>query len=212
MILLAMYGKARSGKDTAADYLAKELGLYKYAFAEPLKTMLKSVFGDHFHEGDRSGICPETGKSYREMMQTLGTEWGREMMSEDVWINLVQKKWEWVKEGCPHETPLGKISNLHLGKDQVTQGMILSDLRFDSEAEWVKSHGGIVIEIKRPEPTIGDRIKYMLPSEPEVGLAGHQSEAGINPKLADLLVLNHGSLEELHQLLDSIVPIIRAAP
>lgn len=200
MILLAMYGRARSGKDTAADYLAQQLGLYKYAFAEPLKTMLKSVFGNHFHEGDRSGICPETGKSYREMMQTLGTEWGREMMTQDVWINLVQKKWEWVKDGCPHETPLGRISNLHLGKEQVTQGMILSDLRFDSEAEWVKSQGGIVIEITRG-------IDTLTPS-----MASHASEAGIRDDLADLLVVNHGTVEDLHKLLDSIVPIIRAAP
>lgn len=200
MILLAMYGRARSGKDTAADYLAQQLGLYKYAFAEPLKTMLKSVFGDHFHEGDRSGICPETGKSYREMMQTLGTEWGREMMTQDVWINLVQKKWDWVKDGCPHETPLGRISNLHLGKEQVTQGMILSDLRFDSEAEWVKSQGGIVIEITRG-------IDTLTPS-----MASHASEAGIRDDLADLLVVNHGTVEDLHKLLDSIVPIIRAAP
>lgn len=192
MILLAMYGKARSGKDTAADYLAEQLGLYKYAFAEPLKTMLKSVFGDHFHEGDRSGICPETGKSYREMMQTLGTEWGREMMSEDVWINLVQKKWEWVKDG-------GRYPGMGMNGHQ-QEGMILSDLRFDSEAEWVKSQGGIVIEIKRPD------------DNPPQGLAGHQSEAGIRDDLADLLVVNHGTLETLHELLDSIVPIIRAAP
>lgn len=198
MILLAMYGKARSGKDTAADYLAKELGLYKYAFAEPLKTMLKSVFGDHFHEGDRSGICPETGKSYREMMQTLGTEWGREMMTEDVWINLVQKKWEWVKDGCPVETNLGTMRSFEFG-GHGTYGMILSDLRFDSEAEWVKSQGGIVIEIKRcDEPT----------REP-VGVAGHVSEAGIRDSLIDLLVVNHDTLETLHELLDSLVHTIQ---
>lgn len=197
MILLAMYGRARSGKDTAADYLAQQLGLYKYAFAEPLKTMLKSVFGDHFHEGDRSGICPETGKSYREMMQTLGTEWGRNLMTEDVWINLVQKKWEWVKDGCPHETPLGRISNLHLGKAQVTQGMILSDLRFDAEAEWVRSQGGYVIEIKRADDS------------PAQGIVGHQSEAGIREDLIDLLCLNHSTLEDLHILLDSLVNVVK---
>lgn len=191
MILLAMYGRARSGKDTAADYLAQQLGLYKYAFAEPLKTMLKSVFGDHFHEGDRSGICPETGKSYREMMQTLGTEWGRELMTQDVWINLVQKKWEWVKAGgwAAGAPDCGGFN-----------GMILSDVRFDSEAEWVKSQGGIVIEITRG-------IDTLTPS-----VASHASEAGIRDDLADLLVVNHGTVEDLHKLLDSIVPIIRAAP
>lgn len=200
MILLAMYGRARSGKDTAADYLAQQLGLYKYAFAEPLKTMLKSVFGDHFHEGDRSGICPETGKSYREMMQTLGTEWGRELMTQDVWINLVQKKWEWVKGGSAFTTDLGTVGNVQLNGRALVNGMILSDLRFDSEAEWVKSQGGIVIEITRG-------IDTLTPS-----VASHASEAGIRDDLADLLVVNHGTVEDLHKLLDSIVPIIRAAP
>lgn len=198
MILLAMYGRARSGKDTAADYLAQQLGLYKYAFAEPLKTMLKSVFGDHFHEGDRSGICPETGKSYREMMQTLGTEWGRNLMTDDVWINLVQKKWDWVKDGCPYENRLGTVRNFEVNGKGLVNGMILSDVRFDSEAEWVKSQGGIVIEI-----TGG--IDTLTPS-----VAGHVSEAGISDELVDLLVVNHGTLEDLHKLLDSIVPIIRA--
>lgn len=209
MILLAMYGRARSGKDTAADYLAQQLGLYKYAFAEPLKTMLKSVFGDHFHEGDRSGICHETGKSYREMMQTLGTDLGRNLWNEDVWINLVQKKWDWVKDGCPHETHLGRISNLHLGKEQVTQGMILSDLRFDSEAEWVRSQGGYVIEIKRDERPKSLFEKILSVSGVEVGIPGHQSEAGISHSLVDMLCCNHSSLEDLHQLLDALVEAIK---
>lgn len=193
MILLAMYGRARSGKDTAADYLAQQLGLYKYAFAEPLKTMLKSVFGDHFHEGDRSGICPETGKSYREMMQTLGTDLGRNLWNEDVWINLVQKKWDWVKDGCPVETNLGTMRNFRLNGEG-TNGMILSDLRFDSEAEWVRSHGGFVIEVVRDHYTL-------VPP----GIAGHQSEAGVNALLVDMVANNRGSLEDLQDCLDGIV-------
>lgn len=200
MILLAMYGRARSGKDTAADYLAQQLGLYKYAFAEPLKTMLKSVFGDHFHEGDRSGICPETGKSYREMMQTLGTEWGRNLMTDDVWINLVQKKWDWVKAGgwAAGAPSFGGFS-----------GMILSDLRFDSEAEWVRSQGGYVIEIKRDENPKSLIEKILSVAGVEVGIPGHQSESGISHSLVDMLCCNHSTLEDLHQLLDALVEAIK---
>lgn len=197
MILLAMYGRARSGKDTAADYLAQQLGLCKYAFAEPLKTMLKSVFGDHFHEGDRSGICPETGKSYREMMQTLGTEWGREMMSEDVWINLVQKKWDWVKDGCPVETNLGVMKNMEMWGKPVINGMILSDLRFDSEAEWVRSQGGFIIEIVRDSVLV-------IPSA-----SSHVSEQGIHPEFVDLVINNVDTLDGLMDQLKNLAEVAK---
>lgn len=181
-LLIGIYGRARSGKDTAAEYLAKRLGLYKYAFAEPLKTMLKSVFGDHFHEGDRSGICPETGVSYRVMMQTLGTEWGR-ALNENVWVNLVGKKWDWVNEGgwAPGAPDCGGF-----------KGMVLSDLRFDSEAEWVRDSGGLVVYIHRH-------------AEQQVGVIGHESEKGICPTLVDYLVDNNGTLSQLYQNLENLI-------
>ncbi|QYW06502.1 putative deoxynucleotide monophosphate kinase [Pseudomonas phage UAntarctica] len=181
-LLIGIYGRARSGKDTAADYLAKRLGLYKYAFAEPLKTMLKSVFGDHFHEGDRSGICPETGVSYRVMMQTLGTEWGR-ALNDNVWVNLVEKKWDWVNKGgwAPGAPDCGGFN-----------GMVLSDIRFDSEAEWVRDHGGMVVHVCRNV-------------EPTPGIIGHVSEQGIRQGLVDYAINNGGTLPEFHQCLESLI-------
>lgn len=191
-LLIGVYGRARSGKDTAADYLAKRLTLYKYAFAEPLKTMLKSVFGDHFHEGDRSGICPETGVSYRVMMQTLGTEWGR-VLNENVWVNLVGKKWDWVQRGCPFDTPVGEVSNVWLGDVPISsQGMVLSDVRFNSEAEWIRDHGGLVVYIHRD-------------AEKQVGVLGHASELGICPTLVDYTVDNNGTLSQLYQNLENLI-------
>jgi hypothetical protein len=193
MKLIGVTGLARSGKDHAADYLAKEMRLFKYAFAEPLKTMLKSVFGDHFHEGDRSDICPETCKSYRVMLQTLGTEWGREMMNPQVWVNLVARKFKWVEAGCPHETELGTISNLMLGHERVIQGMVLSDVRFDSEAEWIERNGGVILVIVRPEhKSLGDKLRSAVGLT--VGIPGHQSEKGISRHFITHTIVNDGTL------------------
>ena len=192
-----MTGLARSGKDHAANYLAKHMQLHKYAFAEPLKTMLKSVFGDHFHEGDRSGICPETGKSYREMMQTLGTEWGRQLMDENVWVNLVDRRWREVETGehlvmmprDPGDERAGYPSYM-------AKGMVLSDVRFDSEAQWIRDHGGMVIMIVRPgvEP---------------VGVAGHASEKGVSRGLIDAFVSNEGSLHDFDMALLELVSYLQ---
>lgn len=182
-LLIGVYGKARSGKDTAADYLCAKLHLRKYAFAEPLKQMLKSAFGDHFHEGDRERICKEAGISYRQLMQLLGTEWGRNQVNPNLWVNLVDSQWQRTKElfATPHP------SYTHYS------GMVLSDVRFDSEAEWIKSQGGTIIEITRPA------------LEEPVGIKGHASEAGIDPTLTSLTVINSGDLPYLYATLDSVV-------
>ena len=186
MKLIGVTGLARSGKDHAADSLADLMKLHKYAFAEPLKTMLKSVFGDHFHEGDRSGICPETCKSYRVMMQTLGTEWGREMMNPQVWVNLVARRWKEVEAGC-HLVQQGRD---HTGyKGYIAEGMVLSDVRFDSEAEWIQLNGGVIVEIVRPEhKSLVEKVKKV------VGLEGHQSERGISRHYITHTIVNDGTL------------------
>lgn len=178
-ILIGLYGKARSGKDTAAAHLADKLKLHQYSFAEPLKTMLKSVFGDHFHEGDRSGICPETGQTYRHMMQTLGTEWGRQLMTPNIWVNLVDRRWQHVRKrmGFPD-----------------AQGMVLSDIRFDSEAEWLIANGGYIIEIQRPGVAIAE--------------SSHASEAGLHVGIPRHVIQNDAGLDELYLQLADVVDVI----
>lgn len=187
MKLIGVTGLARSGKDHASDNLARLMRLHKYAFAEPIKTMLKSVFGDHFHEGDRSGICPETCKSYRVMMQTLGTELGREMWNPQVWVNLVAKRWKEVERG-EHFVPVGHFTeNFAVG--HTAEGMVLSDVRFDSEAEWIQLNSGVILEIVRPEQkTLGEKLRSA------VGIAGHQSEKGISRHYVTHTIVNDGTL------------------
>lgn len=193
MILIGVAGLARSGKDTAARFLADELGLYQYAFAEPLKTMLKSVFGDHFHEGDRSGICPEAGISYRRLMQTLGTEWGRYQVSPDLWVNLVGREFDKLKAN-PYRKGGAFDARLEPGG---YKGMILSDVRFDSEAEWIKGNGGVVVQLTRPTGT------------PEVT---HASEQGVSRSLIDVHIDNSGTVEYLHTQLSSFVEVLKVRP
>lgn len=196
MILIGVAGLARSGKDTAARFLADELGLYQYAFAEPLKTMLKSVFGDHFHEGDRSGLCPETGKSYRYMMQTLGTETGRLLWNDNVWVNLVGREFEKLKAN-PYRK--GGAFDARLGPGG-HKGMILSDVRFDSEAEWIKGNGGVVVQLTRPTLATGT---------PEVT---HASEQGVSRSLINVHIDNSGTVEYLHTQLSSFVEVLKVRP
>lgn len=189
MMLIGIAGRARSGKDTVAAALASNLGLYQYAFAEPLKVMLKSVFGDHFHVGDRSGICPETGRTYRHMMQTLGTELGRNLWNEEVWINLVQRRWEKLQQ---HPVTAATVFDARMGPEGY-KGMILSDVRFPSEADWIARKGGVVVMVNRAAIH---------------GVGMHASEQQDLSPYVNHRIDNDGTLEDLYAKVDLIAQAI----
>jgi hypothetical protein len=184
-ILIGIYGRSQVGKDTVADYLTKSLYLRKYAFAEPLKQMLKSAFGDNFHHGDRMGICPETGATFRDMMKRLGTEWGREFPLNP-WLGLAGQRWNEVKAG--EDFVVNPRGNMYR-----SQGLIISDVRFDSEADWIKKRGGVVIEVTKPSYNAA------------AGADGHPSEAGINHAYIDITVANDRDLHHLYSVLDALM-------
>lgn len=159
-------GVARSGKDTAAAFLQAHIGGYRYAFADPLRAMLHAGFGidmnDPYWQERKEEPVPAFGVSPRKMMQTLGTEWGRKCVNEDVWLLLAKNQ-------------------LYMRGP----GMILTDVRFENEAAWVRKMNGVVIHVKR------DAV-------PKV--AAHESESGVHvAELTDQLLMNDGTLEDLQQ-------------
>lgn len=63
--------------------------------------------------------------SARSFLQKIGTEWGRNTIDKDIWLNIT-------------------IDNLPKGTN-----LVFTDVRFDSEAEAIQDIGGIIIKIKR---------------------------------------------------------------
>jgi hypothetical protein len=135
--IIGIMGPARVGKDTAAEYLCACHNMESYAFADPLKSMLTGVFGDLFREGDRELPIDWLGKSPRQLMQTLGTEWGRTLIHPDLWVLVADQMWQKYQK---------------LGQQG---GVVLSDVRFRNEAKWVLSNGGLLINLTRPGAGIG---------------------------------------------------------
>jgi hypothetical protein len=165
-VLIGIAGKAGSGKDTAADYLKRYYGFKGVAFADPIRDGMKAIIGlddYHFSHPTKEVILPEFGKSPRQMMQTLGTEWGRQLVNQDLWLILAGlRKSEW---------------NL-LGHD-----VVITDVRFENEATWVRENGGTIWHILRGKSVA----------------TAHASEAGIylHP-LVDEVIDNSGTLPELY--------------
>lgn len=137
-LLIGLHGLARTGKDTVARYLAAHYALLSYAFAEPLKQALAQMF--NLTEAQLEGAAKEQniewlGKSPRQLMQLLGTEWGRHLVHHELWLLLAEQN----------------IGN-HLSIDQARySGVVVRDVRFENEATWLRKQGGNVVHILRPE-------------------------------------------------------------
>lgn len=140
MELVAFSGYARAGKDEASKALA-DLGFQRVAFADKLRDFLYAlnpIVTIEGYEGnetitvqmviDRWGWNGYKETSYgpeiRRLLQRLGTEAGRQVMWDSIWIDAA-------------------LDNLSGDKYVVT------DCRFPNEAEAVRSRGGKIYRIVR---------------------------------------------------------------
>jgi hypothetical protein len=167
MKLILLTGVAGCGKDTMADAITNSTpNAKKISLADPLKEMLSCFLGcspqmlddRDFKESRPSRLM---GLSVREGMQSLGTGWGREGISQDVWVNITKEKIEeeWLKNT---ETTI-----------------IVSDIRYSSEAESFKKMGGVLIKVERQRnPSSTDHNE-------------HSSEKGVEDSLVDHIFLNN---------------------
>lgn len=163
--LIGITGPAGAGKDTAANALLAEYGYTVYSLAGPIKAALNVMFGWHpakwknraWKEAPLSGI----GASPRRLAQTLGTEWGR-AIHPDLWLELAR------------EAIMGAEA----------PGVVIPDVRFGNEAEWIHERGGVVIRVVRPDAT---------------AVEAHSSEAGLSGALIDAYIVNDGSIADLRR-------------
>lgn len=126
---VGLTGPAGCGKDTAAVGLCNALGYERFAFADPIKDALAGMLSiDRGWLDDRAYKelpLEGLGVSPRRLAQTLGTEWGRDVVDQDWWLKLMEFR--------SLEHPL----------------VVIPDVRFDNEASWIRGRGGIVIKLHR---------------------------------------------------------------
>lgn len=131
-MLIGLCGAAGSGKDTVASMLT---GFYRVAFADPLYEMVSIVTGllpeDLQDREVKEQEIDWIGKSPRQMLQTLGTEWGRDTISQSLWIDIGMRRIERL---------------LADGRN-----VVVTDVRFDNEAAAIKAAGGEVWKVLRGE-------------------------------------------------------------
>lgn len=132
MNLIAFSGLKTSGKSTAANHLVKLYGAERISFAQPIREML-AVLGLSSADMSVGKEKPHPvlgGNTPRFAMQTLGTQWGREMIDQRLWLNILAARVCAAKDA-------GKL-------------VVVDDVRFPNEVELIREIGGIIIHIERP--------------------------------------------------------------
>jgi len=139
--LIGLYSPVmQSGKSTVANTLVGDRGWKLVKFARGPKEMVRCLLRmtpapealiEEMLEGSlKEQPIPGLDVTTRHLMQTLGTEWGREQVNSDLWVDLAMAK---VRE------------HWQLGHD-----VVVDDLRFPNELHALQNAGGVVLRVDRP--------------------------------------------------------------
>jgi hypothetical protein len=136
---IGLHGYAGVGKDTIAKILTEQYGYERVAFADKVREALYVLnpvieLGYDGQETRVSDLVDEIGwdeakrryHEIRRMMQVLATEVGREMISQNVWVDAAFKG---------------------LSKDK---RYVFTDVRFENEHHAIDSSLGHLIKVTRP--------------------------------------------------------------
>jgi hypothetical protein len=131
-MIIGLSGYAQSGKDSTAELLCLNYGYTRLAFADPMRQALMIInpkldsitHVSDFVE-DYGWDIAKKNPEVRRLLQVLGTDFGRKMLGDDVWIKIA----------------LSGIKS----EDRV----VISDVRFPNEGDAIKKLGGSLWRINR---------------------------------------------------------------
>jgi hypothetical protein len=147
-MIIGLSGYAQSGKDTAAQFMA-EKGYQRVSFADKVRTMLYTlnpIVAVNIKKDETGGpedfliavhsvrsvvnavgweVAKTEHEEIRRLLQVLGTDCVRNMVGDDVWVDMTFK-------------------DVHPGGNYV-----FTDVRFPNEARKIKAMGGQVWRIER---------------------------------------------------------------
>jgi deoxynucleotide monophosphate kinase-like protein len=178
MRIVGLVGRKRAGKSTAADVLVRERGFVSIGFADALKELALRINPVILDDWDQPGplayLVEQHGwegakgtAEVRRFLQELGTG-VRDIVGPESWID------------CLHVTMMDAYYD-------GASGMVIPDIRFENEAEYVRHLNGgdwetMLIRVARP--SLDDRDTHVSETE----------QLGIE---CDVEIINGGTVDEL---------------
>lgn len=142
--LIGLGGRLRSGKDVVADRLVTQRGYVKLGMSDALHEAMLAIdpILEDNEDAPRAYRYSEAIAEYgyvgtkarfpeaRRLLQNLGTEVGRNMIGENVWVNIMARKID-DHRGAGHS-------------------VVVTGIRFPNEVRMLEELGGRAVWIERP--------------------------------------------------------------
>lgn len=122
--IIGLSGQAGSGKDYIFDHHLKPLGYARWALADHMKMWVIGKGQATYEE-----VFKTKPPHIRKLLQQTGTEEGRDLYGEDVWLR----------------TNLAWLT--HLSNTMDINKICITDVRFPNEVKFIQDHGGKVLRI-----------------------------------------------------------------
>lgn len=144
-MIIALSGYGGSGKDSVADVLVEEYGFKRYAWADTLRLAAAALNpivavapdGEIFRYNDVIELVGYNEAKFmfpevRVLLQRLGTEVGRNLIGDNVWVDATIAR---IEREC-----------------SLSDNIVITDTRFPNEAEAVTGSftSGYVVRVNRP--------------------------------------------------------------
>lgn len=142
--LIALYSPApQAGKTTIANYLISDFGYARGRFSDPIKRVVGLLLIYAGYDPDIARLMLDgdlkekpipmwNNVTTRYLMQTLGTDWGRNMVHPEMWVRAAMTEILYAVED--KETPV-----------------VVDDMRFPNEYDAMARQGATLIRVETPE-------------------------------------------------------------
>ena len=151
-IIIGFCGPTKSGKSTAAKFLEIQ-GFMSVGFADQLKRDCRTIFdfSDVQLWGDLKDVIDDRyGLTPRYVMQKYGTDFMREMIDDNWWVNkCLDTVLTGLNTGARYKSDRGFMLEPVIYPPY--KGAVITDVRFGNEIKAIKKAGGYVVRLLRAD-------------------------------------------------------------